>query len=100
MRYRACLSAFFAWCARERYLTTKPVTGVRVPRQSTVSTDMSPFTEEELGAAYDGWRQHNARPAEILLVLGWTGLRWSEARAVRAGMERLNLPQGPPPRAL
>jgi hypothetical protein len=31
---------------------------------------MSPFTEEELEAAYDGWRQQNARLAEILLVLG------------------------------
>jgi hypothetical protein len=51
-------------------LTTNPVTGVRVPRQSTVPTDMSPFTEEELEAAYDGWRQQNARLAEILLVLG------------------------------
>ncbi len=83
VRHRASLSAFFAWCARERYILTNPVTGVRVPRQSTVPTEMSPFTEEELETAYRGWRQKNARLAEILLVLGWTGLRWSEARAAR-----------------
>jgi integrase len=84
VRYRASLSAFFGWCARERYILTNPVTGVRVPRQSTVPTEMSPFSEEELEAAYRGWQRENARLADILLVLGWTGLRWSEARAVRA----------------
>lgn len=83
VRYRASLSAFFGWCARERYVLTNPVTGVRVPRQSTVPTEMSPFTEEELEAAYRGWRAANPRLADVLLVLGWTGLRWSEARAVR-----------------
>ena len=83
VRHRASLSAFFAWCTRERYILTNPVTGVRVPRQSTVPTEMSPFTEEELESAYRGWQQENARLADILLVLGWTGLRWSEARAAR-----------------
>jgi integrase len=83
VRHRASLSAFFAWCARERYILTNPVTGVRVPRQSTVPTEMSPFNEEELETAYRGWHQENARLAAILLVLGWTGLRWSEARAAR-----------------
>jgi integrase len=83
VRYRASLSAFFGWCARERYILVNPVTGVRVPRQSTVPTEMSPFTEEELEAAYRGWREQNVRLADVLLVLGWTGMRWSEARAVR-----------------
>jgi integrase len=83
VRYRASLSAFFAWCARERYILTNPVTGVRVPRQSSVPTEMSPFTEKELESAFRGWQRENARLAEILLVLGWTGLRWSEARALR-----------------
>jgi integrase len=30
-----------------------------------------------------GWRGQNPRIADVLLVLGWTGMRWSEARAVR-----------------
>ena len=83
VRYRASLSAFFGWCARERYILINPVTGVRVPRRSAVPTEMSPFTEEELEAAYHGWRRQNPRIADVLVVLGWTGMRWSEARAVR-----------------
>lgn len=83
VRYRACLSSFFSWCVRERYILTNPVTGVRVPRQSTVPTEMSPFTESALEEAYLGWKEHNPRLADILLALGWTGLRWSEARAAR-----------------
>ena len=83
LRYRASLSSFFTWCSRERYILSNPVTGVRVPRQSAVPTEMSPFTEEQLEEAYRGWHQENPRLAEVLLILGWTGLRWSEARAVR-----------------
>lgn len=83
VRYRACLSSFFSWCVRERYIPANPVTGVRVPRQSTVPTEMWPFTESALEDAYLGWREHNPRIADVLLTLGWTGLRWSEARAAR-----------------
>ncbi len=83
VRYRASLSAFFGWCTRERYILLNPVTGVRVPRGSKVPTEMSPFTEDGLEAAHLGWHETNARLADVFLVLGWTGLRWSEARAVR-----------------
>lgn len=65
VRYRASLSAFFNWCTRERYILLNPVTGVRVPRQSTVPTEMSPFTEEELEAAYRGWHETNARLGDV-----------------------------------
>jgi integrase len=65
------------------YILANPVTGVRVPRQSAVPTEVSPFTEEELEAAYRGWQERNPLLADVLLVLGWTGMRWSEARAVR-----------------
>jgi integrase len=44
---------------------------------------MSPFTEEQLEAAYLGWHQQNPRLAEMLLILACTSLRSSEARAVR-----------------
>jgi integrase len=83
VRYRASLSTFFGWCARERYILANPVTGVRVPRQSAVPTEMLPFTEDELEGVYRGWREESPRLADVLLVLGWTGLRWSEARAMR-----------------
>ena len=82
VRYRASLSVFFGWCLREKLIVTNPVTGVRVPKQSAEPTEMLPFTEAELEAAYERWAEVDARLADILLVLGWTGLRWAEARAM------------------
>lgn len=82
VRYRASLSVFFAWCVREKYIVSNPVTGVMVPKQSDEREEMNPFTENELEEAYEDWRVRNPRLAEILLVLGWTGLRWGEARAM------------------
>lgn len=82
VRYRASLSAFFGWCVREKLIVANPVVGVKVPRGSHERTEMRPFSEEELEAAYLGWRERDERLADILLVLGWTGLRWAEARSI------------------
>ena len=41
------------------------------------------FTEDQLEAAYGVWQQKDERLADVLLVLGWTGLRWGEARAMQ-----------------
>lgn len=67
---------------RERLITANPVVGVRVPKQSVEPVEMLPFTEAELEAAYLRWKAENERLADILLIMGWTGLRWSEMRAV------------------
>lgn len=83
VRYRASLSAFFGWCVREKLILTNPVTGVRVPKSSEETTEMVPFTEAELEDAFSRWQSHDERLAEILLVLGWTGLRWGEARSLQ-----------------
>lgn len=83
VRYRASLSAFFAWCVREKLIVQNPVTGVRVPRSSQETTEMAPFSEGDLELAHERWAVHDQRLADVLLVLGWTGLRWAEARAVR-----------------
>lgn len=82
VRYRASLSAFFAWCVREKLIAANPVTGVRVPKGSHVRTEMRPFTEEELEAAYARWREKDEHLADVLLIMAWTGLRWAEARAL------------------
>lgn len=82
VRYRASLSSFFGWCVREKLIATNPVTGVKVPKGSEERAEMNPFTEAELEAAYADWCTKNQRLADILLVLGWTGLRWGEARAI------------------
>lgn len=82
VRYRASLSSFFAWCVREKIIVRNPVTGTKVPRSSEEPTEMRPWTEAELEAAYAQWHEHDPHLADVLLVLGWTGMRWGEARAV------------------
>lgn len=82
VRYRASLSSFFGWCVREKLIVSNPVMGVRVPRQSAETTEMLPFTETELEAAHERWSSADPRLADVLLVLGSTGLRWAEARAL------------------
>jgi len=67
---------------REKLIVANPVIGVMVPKQSAESTEMLPFTEAELEVAYERWAAMDERLADVLLVLGWTGLRWAEARAL------------------
>jgi integrase len=83
VRYRASLSAFFAWCLREKLVSQNPVTGVKVPKGSAEVDEMDPFTEDELEVAYLEWKQRDERLADVLLVMGWTGLRWGEMRAMQ-----------------
>jgi integrase len=83
VRYRASLSAFFAWCVREKLIATNPVTITSVPKPTEEAVEMNPFTETALERAHLAWSEHNERLADILLVLGWTGLRWGEARALQ-----------------
>lgn len=82
VRYRASLSSFFAWCVREKIVSRNPVTGTRVPRSSEEPVEMRPWTEAELETAWERWREHDPHLADVLLVLGWTGMRWGEARAL------------------
>jgi len=84
-RYRASLSSFFGWCVREKYFLVNPVSSTRAPRSSDEPTEMLPFAEEELEMVWERWAARNRRLADIMLLLGWTGLRWAEARAVRVG---------------
>lgn len=82
VRYRASLSTFFAWCVREKAVVRNPVTATKVPRFSEEPTEMRPWTEAELEATYDRWKERDPHLADVLMVLGWTGMRWGEARAV------------------
>lgn len=44
---------------------------------------MYPFGEEDLERIHAAAGDRDQRLADILLIAGWTGLRWSELRAVR-----------------
>lgn len=105
-RYRASLSVFFAWCVREKLIGKNPVTGVKVPKGSDEVDEMDPFTESGLEAAYLTWKMKDERLADVLLVMGWTGLRWGEMRALQVAnfvevptpglMVRRSQPEGSP----
>lgn len=84
-RYRASLSTFFGWCVREKLIGRNPVVDTKVPKGSEEQTEMHPFTEQELWEVVEACRGRNERLANIVLVLGWTGLRWGEARAMLVG---------------
>jgi integrase len=82
-RFRDSLSSFFAWAVRERMIVTNPVTPTRVPKGSAPRTEMYPFSELELEELYVRAAEHDQRLADIVLIDAWTGLRWSELRAMR-----------------
>lgn len=82
-RFRDSLSAFFAWTVRERMIASNPVTPTRVPKASAPRVEMYPYSEAELEAFYLRAGGRNQRLADLVLVDGWTGLRWSELRAIR-----------------
>lgn len=104
VRFRASLSVFFAWCVREKLIASNPVTGVKVPKSSDETDEMDPFTESALEAAYAVWKTKDEHLANILLVMGWTSLRWGEVRAMQVAnlmevptpglMVRRNQPEG------
>lgn len=85
VRYRASLSTFFGWCVREKLIVGNPVVDTKVPKGSEERTEMHPFTEDELWQVVAACRERNNRLADIVLVLGWTGLRWGEARGMVVG---------------
>lgn len=82
-RFRASLSSFFGWCVRERLILINPVTPTRVPRQTRPPVEMYPFTEQELEDVGRAVSAYDETLARLVMVAGWTGLRWSELRAIR-----------------
>jgi integrase len=88
-RFRASLSSFFACAVRERMIVANPVLRTRVPRAGGPRTEMYPFSEADLEAVYAHAVERlaaagqSSRLADVLLVAAWTGLRWSELRAIR-----------------
>jgi integrase len=81
-RFRDSL-AFFAWAVRERMIAANPVTPTRVPKSPGPRTEMFPFSEAELEEVYADAVERDQRLADLLLIDAWTGLRWSELRAIR-----------------
>lgn len=89
-RYRATLATFFVSCVRARLIAVSPVPGVPMPRPTESSVEMTPFAEDELEEVVAAVRERNSTLGDVVLILGWTGLRWGELRALRVeDFERL-----------
>lgn len=92
-RYRASLSAFFAWTVTDHRRGDNPVAAAKLPAQMDPPDEMHPFTEDELSEVVQRIERAGQRHlADVVLIAGWTGVRWGELRALRAGdVQRLPL---------
>lgn len=84
-RRKITLSAFFSWCVREGLISASPVVGVRVSKSVAPPRTMNPWTWNELDEVASRMATRSPRCADVVLILGWTGLRWGEARSLRVG---------------
>lgn len=83
-RIRTAFMSFFTWCVDNGYLAKSPMKGTRLPRADTVEMRMNPFTWPQL-EAFAGRiaQQYDPLMADVILVLGYTGLRWGEIRVLK-----------------
>ena len=85
-RRRDSLSAFFEWCVGDRRIERNPVHAAPMPKRQAERVEMNPFTEAELTEVVEQIRATSSEHfADVVLLLGWTGLRWGEARSLRVG---------------
>lgn len=66
------------------YLARSPMKGTRLPRADNSGMKINPFTWKQLDALVETIRK-NSDPflADVILVLGYTGLRWGEIRVLK-----------------
>lgn len=88
-RHRASLAAFFSWLVEDHRITANPVKDAKQPPKVAEQVEMKPFTETELSQLVTTLAQTDQRIADIIQVLGWTGLRWGESRALKVSDIRL-----------
>lgn len=81
-RHRESLSAFFAWCVAEGYIATNPVKGAAPPKDRRAREVMRPLPAHEFEAVLEDVADASEVYADLVRVLGRTGIRWGEARAM------------------
>ena len=81
-RHRESLSSFFAWCVAEGYIATNPVKAAAPPRDRRARETMRPLPENEFEAVVADVAEVSEGYADLVRVLGRTGIRWGEARAM------------------
>lgn len=83
LRYRQSLSSFFSWCVSEGYIAQNPVFSTSPPKDRRVRNDMRPLSTPEFDQVLDAVSRINPVLGNLVLVLGRTGLRWGELRAMQ-----------------
>ena len=81
-RHRESLSAFFAWCAAEGYIAANPVKAAAPPKDRRARDVMRPLPALEFEAVVNDVATASDVYADLVRVLGQTGIRWGEARAM------------------
>lgn len=81
-RHRESLSSFFAWCVSEGYIAVNPVKAAAPPKDRRVREDMRPLPAHEFEAVVADVAEASQVYADLVHVLGRTGIRWGEARAI------------------
>lgn len=88
-RHKAAMSSFFSWAVRDGRIATNPVKDSTLPKALEEPREMEPFTEQELMSVVSRVAADSQFHADVILILGWTGVRWGEARALRVSDVRL-----------
>ena len=73
---------FFAWCVSEGYIAVNPVKAAAPPKDRRVREDMRPLPAHEFEAVVADVAEASEVYADLVHVLGRTGIRWGEARAI------------------
>ncbi len=82
-RYRDSLSSFFGWCVAEGYVAHNPVTATKPPKDRRAREDMRPLPAPEFDQVVADVTALSPVFGDLVLVLGRTGIRWGEARAMQ-----------------
>jgi integrase len=81
-RHRESLSSFFAWCVAEGYVAVNPVKSAPPPKDRRAREDMRPLPAQEFEEVLAKVAEAGQVYADLVSVLGRTGIRWGEARAM------------------
>ncbi|MCA0379262.1 MAG: site-specific integrase [Actinobacteria bacterium] len=82
-RYRTSLSSFFSWCVAEGYISHNPVIATPPPKDRRAREDMRPLPAPEFEEVVRQVAELDSTYSDLVLILGRTGLRWGELRAMQ-----------------
>lgn len=81
-RHRESLSSFFAWCVSEGYIAANPVKAAAPPKDRRAREVMRPLPAHDFEAVVRDVAEASETYAQLVSILGRTGIRWGEARAM------------------